>query len=88
MSDLREIVRFLREIERIEFECNKFVLVLVQIDLIHIEHSNCISLTGTKTNINLLHSRLIHSILRKIGHVIQIVVHQFVRKTMSTFKLY
>ncbi len=38
-SNLREIIRFLREIECIEFECNKFVLVLVQIDLIHFEHS-------------------------------------------------
>ncbi len=37
-SDLREISRFLWEIECIEFECNKFVLVLVQIDLIHFEH--------------------------------------------------
>ncbi len=27
----------------IKFECNKFVLVLVQIDLIHFEHSICIS---------------------------------------------
>ena len=27
-SDLREIIRFLREIECIEFECNEFVLVL------------------------------------------------------------
>ncbi len=34
-SDLHEIIRFLRKIECIEFECNKFVLVLVQIDLIH-----------------------------------------------------
>jgi hypothetical protein len=39
-SDLREIVRFLREIEFIEFECNAFVLVLVQIDLIHFEHTS------------------------------------------------
>ncbi len=75
VSDLRKIVRFLREIECIEFECNKFVLFLVQIYLIHIEHSNCISLTWTKTNTNSLHSRSIHSISRKIGHVIQIVVH-------------
>ncbi len=88
MSDLRENVRFLREIECIEYECNKFVLVLVQIDLIHIEHSNCISSTWTKTNTNSLHSRSIHSISRKIGHMIQIVVHQFVRKMVSTFKLY
>ena len=34
-SDLRKIIRFLRKIEFIKFECNKFVLVLVQIDLIH-----------------------------------------------------
>jgi hypothetical protein len=29
----------------IEFECNEFILVLVQIDLIHFEHSICISST-------------------------------------------
>ncbi len=62
------------------FECNEFVLVLVQIDLIHFEHSNRISSTWTKTNTNSLHSTSIHSILRKIGHMIQFVVHQFVRK--------
>jgi hypothetical protein len=44
-----------------------------------------ISSTWTKTNTNLLHSRSIHSISRKIGHVIQIVVHQYVRKTISKF---
>ncbi len=44
-SDLREIIRFLRKIECIEFECNEFALVLVQIDLIHFEHSICISST-------------------------------------------
>ncbi len=88
VSYLREIVQFLRKVECIQFECNKFVLVLVQIDLIHFEHSNCISSTWTKTNTNPLHSRSIHSILGKIEHVIQIVVHQFVRKTISTFKLY
>ncbi len=44
-SDLREIIQFLRKIECIEFECNEFVLVLVQIDLIHFEHSICISST-------------------------------------------
>ncbi len=43
--NLREIIRFLRKIECIEFECNEFVLVLVQIDLIHFEHSICISST-------------------------------------------
>jgi hypothetical protein len=72
-SDLREIVRFLGEIECIEFECNAFVLVLVQIDLIHREHTKCISSTSIKTNTNLLHLRSIHTILCKIGHVIQIV---------------
>ncbi len=88
VSDWYKIVQFLCKIECIQFECNKFVLVLVQIDLIHIEHSNCISSTWTKTNTNLLHSRLIHLISGKIGHVIQIVVHQFVCKMISTFKLY
>ncbi len=39
---LREIVQFLRKIECIEFVCNKFVFVLVQIDLIQFENSNCI----------------------------------------------
>ncbi len=37
-SDLREIIRFLREIKCIEFEFNEFVLVLVQIDLIRAPH--------------------------------------------------
>ena len=68
-----KIVRFLRKIECIEFVCNEFVLVLVQIDLIQFENSNCIRSICTKTNTNLL-----HLILRKIGHVVQIVVHQFV----------
>jgi hypothetical protein len=39
---LHKIVRFLHEIECIELVCNKFVLVLVQIDLIQFENSNCI----------------------------------------------
>jgi hypothetical protein len=80
---LLEIVQFLRKIECIEFVCNKFVLVLVQINLIQFENSNCIRSICTKTNANLLHTNLIHSILRKIGHMIQIVVHQFVRKTKA-----
>ncbi len=42
-SNLREIIQFLRKIECIEFECNRFVLVLVQIYLIHFEHSICIN---------------------------------------------
>ncbi len=74
-SDLREIVRFLREIECIEFECNAFVLVLVQIDLIHFEHTKCISSTSFKPNTNPLKLRSIHTISCKIGHVIQIVPH-------------
>ncbi len=80
----------LRKIECIEFVCNKFVLVLVQIDLIQFEFLNYIRSICTKNNTNLLHTNLIHSILRKnwiishkIGHVIQIVVHQFVRKTSA-----
>ena len=40
-----EIIRFLREIECIEFECNEFVLVLAIIDLIYLLHSICISST-------------------------------------------
>ncbi len=51
-SDLREITQFLREIECVEFECNEFVLVLVKIDLLHFEHSICISSTWIKTNTN------------------------------------
>ncbi len=39
-KDLQESSHFLRKIECIEFECNAFVLVLVQIDLIHFEHIN------------------------------------------------
>ncbi len=80
----------LRKIECIKFVCNKFVLVLVQIDLIQFENSNCIRSVCTKTDTNSLHTNLIHSILhknwttlRKIGQVIQIVVHQFVRKTSA-----
>ncbi len=42
-SNLRVIIQFLRKIECIKFECNEFVLVLVQIDLIHFEHSYCIN---------------------------------------------
>ncbi len=80
---LHEIVRFLSKIECFEFVCNKFVLVLVQIDLIRFEFSNCIRSIYTKTNTNLLHRNSLHSILRKIGHVIHIVVHQFVHKTSA-----
>ncbi len=82
---LRKIVQFLCKIECIEFVCNESVLVLVQINLIQFDFSNCIRSIWTKTNTNLLHTNLIHSILRKTRHVIQIVVHQFVHK-MSTKK--
>ncbi len=34
----------------------------------------------TKTDTNSLHTISLHSVLRKIGHVIQIVVLQFVQK--------
>jgi hypothetical protein len=80
----------LRKIECNKFVCNKFVLVLVQIDLIKFENPNCIRSICTETNTNLLHTNLIHSILHKnrmisckIGHVIQIVVNQFVQKTST-----
>ncbi len=82
-SDLRKIIRFLRENDCIEFECNEFVLVLFRIDLIHFEHPICISSTSIKTNTNPLvqlqyiplHIRSIHTISCKIGHVIQIIPH-------------
>jgi hypothetical protein len=85
---LCKIVQFLHKIECIEFVCNKFVLVLVQIDLIQFEFSNCIRSICTKTNANLLHTNLMHSISCKIGHVIQIVVHQIVRITSAKKKSY
>ncbi len=62
---------------------NLYVLVLVQVDLIQFEFSNCIRSICTKTNTNLLHTNSLHSISCKIGHIIQIVVHQFVRKTSA-----
>ncbi len=55
----------LQEIECIEFVCNEFELVLVHIDLIQFENSNCIRSIYTKTNTNLLHTNSIHSILLK-----------------------
>ncbi len=48
--------------------------------------SNCIRSICTKPNTNLLHTNSIHSILHKIGQVIQIVVHQFVHKTSAEKK--
>ncbi len=55
-----------------------FVLVLVQIDLIHFKHTKCISSTLIRTNTYPLHLRSIHTISCKIGHVIQIVPDYFV----------
>jgi hypothetical protein len=83
---LCEIARFVREIECNKFACNEFVSSLVRIDLIQFEFLNCIRSICTKTNTNLLHTNLLHSVLRKIGHVIQIVVHQFVHKTSAEKK--
>ncbi len=79
-------VWFLREIERNKFVCNKFVSNLVQINLIQFEYTNCIRSICNKTNTNWLHTNWIHSILSKIGHLIQIVVHQFVPKTSAEKK--
>jgi hypothetical protein len=45
--------QFFCRIESIKFECNAFVLVLVQIDLIHVEHTKCISSVSIKINRNL-----------------------------------
>jgi hypothetical protein len=66
------------KIEFSKFVCNKFALVLVQIDLIQFENSNCIrSIYCTKFDTNLLHTNLLclilrkkWTVLRKIGHVI------------------
>ncbi len=66
-SDLRKIVIFFCEIEFIEFECNAFVLVLVRIDLINVEHTKCISSTSIKTNRNLF-LFLINTFLLYIPH--------------------
>ncbi len=66
-TDSRTTVRFFFQVVII------FVLVLVQIDLIHFEHTKCISSILIKTNTYPLHLRWIHTILCKIGHVMQIV---------------
>jgi hypothetical protein len=44
---------------------DRFVLVLIQVELIQIECSKCIRSIWTKTNTNLLHSNSISSINRK-----------------------
>ncbi len=66
----------------------RFKYKLVYYNLFHLsdftQHfSNCIRSIWSKTNTKLLHTNSIHSILHKIGHVIQIVVHQFVHKTSA-----
>ncbi len=56
----------------IKFECNEFVLVLVQINLIHFEHLICISSTIIKTNTNplvQLNLKLIHISYRTDLHI-------------------
>ncbi len=77
-----------------EQSSNKFVLVLVQTDPIQFKFLNFIRSICTKINTNLLHTNSIHSILRKnwtilrkIGHVKQIVVHQFVHKMSAKKKI-
>ncbi len=45
--------------------------------------TNCIISICKKTNTNSLHTNALHSILCKIGDVIQIVVHWFVCKTTA-----
>ncbi len=56
------VTDFMRNRMYLHLECNKFVLVLVQVELIHFDCSKCIRLFSTKTNTNLLHSNSIHSI--------------------------
>ncbi len=51
--------------------------------LVQFKFLNCIRSICIKTNTNLLYTNSIHSILHKIGHVIQIVVHQFLQKTSA-----
>jgi hypothetical protein len=46
-------------------------------------NTNCIISISHKTNTNLLHTNSFHSISHKIGHRIQIGVHQFVHKTTA-----
>ncbi len=68
------------KIECIDLECNKFVLVLVQVELIQFECSICIRSIWAKTNTNLLHSNSIHSISRKNWTIS--------RKSDTWYKLY
>ncbi len=48
--------------------------------------TDCIVSICNKTNTILLHTNSLHSILHKIGHMIQIAVHQFVHKTTAKKK--
>ena len=77
----------LRKIECNEFVSNKFVLVLLQIDILNLYYSACIISICKKTHTNSLHTNSLHSISHKIEHVIQFVVHQFVHKTNAKKKL-
>jgi hypothetical protein len=74
----------LREIECDEFVCNKFVLVFLHIDNTICTMQIVLFLICNKTNTNLLHTNLLHSILRKIGHVIHILVHQLKQPPKKT----
>jgi hypothetical protein len=48
-------------------------------------NTNCTLSNCNVTNTNSLHTNLLHLISRKIGHVIQFVIHQIVHK-MTTKK--
>jgi hypothetical protein len=76
-------IGLLQFVSRVQFYTN-----LVKIDLIQFELSNCIRSVFTKTNTNLLRTNSLHSILCKIGHIIQIVVHQFVRLSSAKTKFW
>ncbi len=66
--------------------CNELVSNLEQIDPIQFEFSNCIKSIRTKFDTNFLRTNSLHSISGKIGHVQQIVIHQFVHKTSAEKK--
>ncbi len=55
----------LHKIVCIDLICTGFVLVLIEVELIHFVCSKCIRSIWTKTNINALHSNSIDSISRK-----------------------
>jgi hypothetical protein len=55
----------LHEIVCIDLECNGYVLVFIEVELIPFVCSKCIRSVLTKTNTNLLHLNLIDSISHK-----------------------